>query len=90
MGAALGSIMASTIAAHIAATSAKPLAAQVSPAPNVGWHSAAMTPSIRTVTSARYVQPSAVNAMTQATATSFGRANAAPSRPAPGGKWLKS
>jgi hypothetical protein len=53
MGAALGSIMASTIAAHIAATRPKSLAAQPPPAPNVGWHNATMTPSICAVTSAR-------------------------------------
>ena len=89
MGDALGSIMASVMAPHIRATIAKPLAPHVPCGMASDWHKAsnALMPE-NSRPSASHPRPA--SAITQTAASTFGRAKAAPSRPAAGGRWERS
>src|SRR5665213_421665 len=87
IGAALGSIIANVIAPHIAAMIVKLIALQ---APLVsGRHSASNRP-VAAVIRPRASHPRPASAITQTAASTFGRANAAPNRPAAGERWERS
>src|SRR5665213_2245445 len=81
MGAALGSIMASVMTLHIDATIAKLVRLQAPPIN--GLHKASYADAPDTI-SPSASQPSPASTITQITASTFGRAKAAPSREAAG------
>src|SRR5665811_1155215 len=89
MGDALGSIMASVIALHIRPTIANPPAPQTTLDGTSARHIASngLMPEYKRPSAS---QPKPASATTQSAASAFGRAKAAPSRLAAGGRWDRS